>query len=220
MQSEVVPSGVLHIIPVGEDVNAIAVGLRHYPATAFAFLAIPDHMELAESCVERFAVLGVPISVHRIEGNPLAGMFHLFERILRENSESNVVVNVGAAGKHVACAAISACFVNGLNAFHVLDDVLVPLPIMRFSYRDQLGQTKKHILESLSSRGGVARDLNDLVEWTGLSKSLLSYHLRGNEDSVGLEELGFLNLIRSKQGRLMAELSPMGELVLIGRSNH
>jgi hypothetical protein len=59
--------------------------------------------------------------------------------------------------------------------------------------------------------------MNDLVEWTGLSKSLLSYHLRGNDENRGLEDLGFVRLARSKGGRLAADLTSMGQLVLIGR---
>ena len=217
MAPEAIPNGVLHIIPLGDDVEAVSVGLRHYPVKAMAFIHLPGMEALANEFCEKFKVLGVPLSQHVIQGNSFTGMFSVFKEIIGEMDASEVVVNVGAAGKHVACAAISASFVNGLSAFHVLDGMLMPLPIMKFSYNDQLTDTKKSILEALADHDGHADDMNDLVEWTGLSKSLLSYHLRGNEDNRGLEDLGFVRLSRSKRGRLAADLTSMGQLVLIGR---
>lgn len=217
MPPEAIPSGVLHIIPIGEDVDAVSVGLRHYPVKEMAFIHLPGKEAEAKEFCEKFKVLGVPLSQHVIEGDLLVGMFSVFKGIIGDMDTSEVVVNVGAAGKHVACAAISASFVNGLSTFHVLEGMLVPLPIMRFSYKDQLSDTKKMILESLTEHDGHAEEMNDLVEWTGLSKSLLSYHLRGNEENRGLEDLGFVRLSRSKRGRLTADLTSMGQLVLIGR---
>ena len=217
MTPEAIPIGVLHIIPIGEDVDAVSVGLRHYPVKGMAFIHLPGEETEAKEFCEKFKVLGVPLSQHAIQGNLLTGMFSVFKDIIGDMDSSEVVVNVGAAGKHVACAAISASFVNGLSAFHVLEGMLMPLPIMRFSYNDQLSDTKKSILEALVDHDGHAEDMNDLVEWTGLSKSLLSYHLRGNEENRGLEDLGFVRLSRSKRGRLAADLTSMGQLVLIGR---
>ena len=217
MNFESIPSGVLHIIPIGEDINPVSVGLRHYPVKAIAFIHTPEMKDLAKEFCDKFDVLGVPLSLHVLKGNPITGMFSVFKEILGGLDSTEVVVNVGAADKHIACAAISASFVNGLSAFHILDGQLVPLPIMRFSYNDQLSDTKKMILDALKSNGSHAEDMTDLAEWTGLSKSLLSYHLRGNEDNRGLEDLGFIRLSRSKRGRLAADLTSMGELVLIGR---
>jgi len=217
MTPEAIPIGVLHIIPIGEDADAVSVGLRHYPVKGMAFIHLPGEEVEAKELCEKFKVLGVPLSQHVIEGNPLTGMFSVFKDIIGDMDSSEVVVNVGAAGKHVACAAISASFVNGLLAFHVLEGMLVPLPIMRFGYNDQLSDTKKLILKSLTEHDGHAEDMNDLVEWTGLSKSLLSYHLRGNDENRGLEDLGFVRLSRSKRSRLTADLTSMGQLVLIGR---
>jgi hypothetical protein len=57
----------------------------------------------------------LPISCHAIEGVPLRGMFEVFCDILSSNRSEYVVVNVGPAGKHLACAAISASFVNGFG---------------------------------------------------------------------------------------------------------
>lgn len=218
MDFESIPNGVLHIIPIGEDINTVSVGLRHYPVKAMAFIHTPEMKDLAQEFCDKFEVLGVPLTLHVLKGNPLTGMFAAFNEIIDDLDSNEVVVNVGAAGKHIACAAISASFVNGLSAFHILEGKLVPLPIMRFSYNDQLSDTKRMILESLMDNGGHAEDMNDLTEWTGLSKSLLSYHLRGNEDNRGLEDLGFIRLSRSKRGRLAADLTSMGELVLIGRN--
>lgn len=218
MQESHAPRGALHIIPIGEDESAVSVGLQHYPVGAMAFIHLPSDKKRALQFKEKFSILGVDMICYELEGNPLTGMFHAFQQILQNcSSNQNVIVNVGAAGKHVACAAISASFVNGLSAFHVMDGMLVPLPIMKFSYKDQLSENKEKILRSLENNNGHAEDMNDLVEWTGLSKSLLSYHLRGNDENHGLEELGFVDLERGKSGRLSVNLSSMGQMVLIGR---
>jgi len=217
MALEPLSPGVLHIIPIGADINTVSIGIRHYPVKAMAFIHTPEMKDLAQEFCDKFDVLCIPLSLHVLKGNTMAGMFSVFNEIIKDLDSNEVVVNVGAANKHIACAAISASFVNGLPAFHVLEGKLVPLPIMRFSYNDHLTETKRMILNSLQDHDGHAADMNDLVEWTGLSKSLLSYHLRGNEDNRGLEDLGFIRLSRSKRGRLAADLTSMGEVVLVGR---
>jgi hypothetical protein len=50
-----------------------------------------------------------------------------------------------------------------------------------------------------------------------MENALLSYHIRGSRESEGLEKLGLLEVDRRKQGRLRIRLTPMGDLMLVGR---
>ncbi|MBC8437840.1 MAG: ArsR family transcriptional regulator [Euryarchaeota archaeon] len=209
---------VLHIIPLGEEIKPIMVGVRNFPIAGFALLHATEKRFEAIDVKKQLEVLGVPITLHEYGGNPMMGIMSVINNIVQGREPlafDELLINVGAADKHVACAAISAAFVNGIRAIHVMDDKLIPLPVLRFSYRELVSEAKLNILQSLSS--GSVGSLAELSEKTGIDKSLLSYHLRGGKDGQGLEELGFVNIDRGAQGRLLIELTHMGKMLLIGR---
>ncbi len=219
MESDFDSHRVLHIVPLGEDIKPIMVGVRKFPISGFALLHEEGEKLDAIKVKLQLEVIGVPITLHEYGGNPMMGIMSVINRIVQKQeplSYDELLINVGAADKHVACAAISAAFVNGIRAIHVMDEKMVPLPVLRFSYRELVSEAKLNILQSLAN--GAVGSLTELSSQTGIDNSLLSYHLRGGKDGQGLEELGFVSIDRGSQGRLLIELTHMGQMLLIGRT--
>ena len=209
---------VLHIIPMGEEIEPIMVGIRNYPVSAIAFLYDKSQKKLLNEVTKQLSILGIPIELYEIGKEPLLSVMEIINR-LAEDTEAfhydEILVNVGSATKHYACAAISAAFVNGLRAIHVMEGNAVPLPVLKFSYKELVSPPKMDILRALSS--SLVSSLSELSERTNMNKSLLSYHIRGGKESQGLEGLNLIEINRGPQGRLIIDLTPMGRIMLIGR---
>jgi hypothetical protein len=115
----------------------------------------------------------------------------------------------------LTCAAVSAAFINGLKAFHVVDDKPVMLPIMKLSFTEIVSNAKIQILQDLYNIGGEAKSLKRLETASGYSKPLLSHHIKGAKNSRGLIKLGLVETERGKRGRLKVKLTTLGRMLLL-----
>ncbi len=207
----------LHIATVGEDHETVMIGIRNSPAHKLVLICLPKN----EEQVRKFALgverqMKMPVSVHVIEGAVIDGVILKVADILKRNRSSfdDVVLNVAGGEKVLTCAAVSAAFVNGIKAFHLRDEMAVMLPILKFSYSKLLSSTKLAILGFLNDSGGKVESLEKLSKASGYGKAVLSYHVRGAEDSKGLEELGLVLTKKGKRGRLEVTLTTQGSIVL------
>jgi len=125
---------------------------------------------------------------------------------------ATIEVNIGAADKVQAVSGLLAAMAHGLPCFDVINGQIVPLPTPPSGLRVGLSEEKLSILAALWETGGKVEGLEKLSKRTGMSRALLSYHIRGSERTPGLEALGFVKVSRVGR-RTSVELTPLGRLV-------
>lgn len=113
-------------------------------------------------------------------------------------------------------AALSAAFINGIQAFGMDDTHTVPLlmPVLKLSYNEIVSEAKIKILESINQAGGVIDSLEQLEKISGYGKPLLSYHVQGAKDSKGLADLGLVEVEKGDRGKISARLTTLGKLLV------
>lgn len=209
---------ILQLAPVGDEVDAVMVGVRDYPVAKLVLLATKKYERAAMDAAKKLSVLKLPTQVVPIGANVLLDTLRTVTKIVREERDhyDDVLINVSSGDRMQSCAALSAAFVNGIQAIGVDNNACFKFPVLKFSYAEIVSEAKTKILKALDERGGQVQSLNELSEASGFDKSLLSYHIRGGRDTKGLEQLGLIEVDRVEQGRLMLRLTPMGKLMLLG----
>lgn len=209
---------VLQMATVGEDVDAVMIGVRDYPVAKLVLLHTKKFERTAQDVQRKLAVLRLPVELVAIGSNVLLDTLRTVTRIVQENRAKfdEVMINVSSGDKMVSCAALSAAFVNGIKAIGVENDACFALPVLKFSYAELVSDSKIKVLRALDDKGGQVASLQELADSSSIEKSLLSYHIRGGRDSKGLEQLGLIEVDRAHQGRLIIRLTAMGKLMLLG----
>jgi len=211
------PPRTLQIATVGDSTDEVLLGIRNFPAHKLALIC---------TCTERKAVsdfaedmertLKVPVEVHPIEGDPFEGVLRTVSSILRKERAhfEEVLLNVSGGTNELVCAAIVTAFVSGLKAFQCTRKRCTILPILKISYAELVSKTKLEILRAISKVGGEVGSLEELKAMTAYGKPLLSYHIRGTKDSLGLAELGLVEVERSVRGKSKIRLTAVGKILI------
>lgn len=212
--------GILQIATVGEDPEPIMVGVREYPVSKLILIHTTETSDHVRDLRADLQPLKLDIETREVEGDLLLGVLKTITEIAAEEpmKYDDVYINVASSDGLMSCAALSGAFVNGIKAFGVRDGSPLQMPVLKFSYQELVSESKFKILKALEDAGGSVDSLNDLSKLSGLEKSLLSYHIRGGRESKGLEDLGLVEIDRGVQGRLEINLTPMGKLLLSGRT--
>jgi hypothetical protein len=211
------PPRTLQIAVLGESEDAVLVGLRNFPAHKLTLLAGNGSLERALELSNRLReTLKLSVDVKQLRDASIQTMLEAIRQIIHAESESfqDFLINVGSAGKHEACAGVTAAFVHGIKAFDVVNERPIVLPVMRFSYAQAVTQPKMEILRAIERSGGDVESLEKLSALSNYGKPLLSYHIRGSEDGRGLEDLGLIEVERGKRGRLRLKLTSLGRTLL------
>ncbi|HZX11849.1 MAG TPA: DUF6293 family protein [Candidatus Nanoarchaeia archaeon] len=201
------------IAPVGDNLEALFVGIKEFPTEKVFLIAPEDKGEDAEKArkeLQRFGILGVVVHV---SGNMMEEMFRVVAEIKKAEAEKSIVVNVATGDRLSSCIALSAAFVNGLKAFGVVNDQAMLLPILKFSYYKLLTERKIEILRVLNEKGPLS--LEGIGTAVRMSLPLLSYHLNGTYKVDGLKQLGLVETVQQR-GRMEVSLSQLGKLLVKG----
>ncbi len=201
------------IAPVGDNLDALFIGMKEFP-TEFVYLITPkQNSKKAQKLQKKLELFAIETQIIEISGNLLESMFSSFAKILETNEHDEVIVNVATGDRMSTCAALSAAFANGLKAFGVVDKKPMILPIMKLSYYNELTTSKLKILQNLEAEEFTS--LKMLSKKTGMSISLLSYHLNGTLKYKGLLGLRLIE-VKDKGKTLLVKLSNLGSLLLKG----
>ncbi|MGB1585517.1 MAG: DUF6293 family protein [Thermoplasmatota archaeon] len=212
--------GTLMIATVGDDIDAVLVGIRDHPVQKLILMHTSTFTAQAQEVQAKVGAIFVATELRLIDdGQVLMDTLRQVADIHAQESLhfDDIVVNVSSGDKMQTCSALSAAFVHGVPAIGVMDDAPFALPVLKFSYAELISDAKYRILESLQRIGGHADSLNDLSKQSGVEKSLLSYHLRTTREGKGLEDMGLVDIERGTFGRLGITLTEMGNLILMGR---
>ncbi len=211
------PLKTLQISVLGGSDDPVLVGLRNFPAHKLILIASLDYATQANALSGKLTdTLKLLVDVVQVKDDTIPTMLDAVGQIVRKESESyeDFIINVGSADKHMTCAGVTAAFVYGIKAFDVIGEQPAVLPVMKFSYTQVVTEPKMEILRAIEQSGGDVESLEKLRGVSKHGKPLLSYHIRGSEDSQGLEELGLVDVERGKRGRLRVRLTPLGRTIL------
>ncbi len=211
---------ILMIATVGDDKDAVLMGIRDYPVKKLILMHTSTFTKEAQEIAARVRGIMVDVEMRPIaDDDVLMDTLRQVSQIHAENilEFDDMVVNVSSGDKMQTCSALSAAFVHGVPAIGVAPDGPFALPVLKFSYAELISEAKYRILETLQGMGGHADSLNQLAEVSGVEKSLLSYHLRTTRDGKGLEDMGLVEIQRGTFGRLGITMTEMGNLILMGR---
>jgi hypothetical protein len=211
----------LQIATFGSDgQEGIALGIRSFPVHNLALLCFSSDKNRAEDFARKIkSVLGIPTTTTIVtKENVIRDTMERVNEILNLHAKDfqQVLLNVSSGDKLIGCAALSAAFLNGIQAFGMDDTHTVPLlmPILKLSYNEIVSEAKIKILKSISDAGGVIDSLDQLEHISGYGKPLLSYHVQGAKDSKGLADLGLLEVERGDRGKISARLTTLGKLLV------
>ena len=211
----------LQIATFGSDgQDGIALGLRSFSVHKLALICFNSDKNRAEDFAKKIkSVLGVPITITVVtKENVVRDTMESVNEILNLHAKEfeQVLLNVSSGDKLIGCAALSAAFINGIQAFGMDDTHTVPLlmPVLKLSYNEIISEAKIKILKSINTAGGVIQSLEQLEQISGYGKPLLSYHVQGAKDSKGLADLGLVEVEKGDRGKISARLTTLGKLLV------
>jgi len=200
------------IAPVGDNIDALYIGLREFPVQKVILLSPPNRIKTAQGVKKDLDKFKIDVSIEEVKGNLLEGIFEKIAKIKEIETDTDILVNVATGDRMSTCAALSAAFVNGLKAFGVEEDKVMLLPILRFSYYKILTDRKLGLLK-LVNEG--PKNLEQLSKQANMSLPLISYHVNGNLRAEGLKQLGLIETTEIK-GRVNVNISTLGRLLVKG----
>jgi hypothetical protein len=211
----------LQIATFGSDgQDGIALGIRSFSVHKLALICFNSDKNRAEDFAKKIkSVLGVPITITVVtKENVVRDTMESVNEILNLHAKEfeQVLLNVSSGDKLIGCAALSAAFINGIQAFGMDDTHTVPLlmPVLKLSYNEIISEAKIEILKSINTAGGVIQSLEQLEQISGYGKPLLSYHVQGAKDSKGLADLGLVEVEKGDRGKISARLTTLGKLLV------
>ena len=204
------------IAPLGEDLESIYAVVREFPTEKIYLLSTGKHREKLDELKGVADKLKIAIQVIDIKGGLLEGMFKIFAQMKTAVDQDSLLVNVSSGDNLVNCAALSASYVNGLKAMAVMDDKLMMLPVLKFSYYRLLPARKLAILKFLKDQPDCCTSLEDLATRTRMSLPLVSYHVNGNAKAEGLITMGLAETHVGPRGKTKVTLTELGRLIAEG----
>jgi len=211
----------LQIATFGSDgQDGIALGIRSFSVHKLALICFNSDKNRAEDFAKKIkSVLGVPITITVVtKENVIRDTMESVNEILNLHAKEfeQVLLNVSSGDKLIGCAALSAAFINGIQAFGMDDTHTVPLlmPVLKLSYNEIISEAKIKILKSINDAGGAIESLDQLEQISGYGKPLLSYHVQGAKDSKGLADLGLVEVEKGDRGKVAARLTTLGKLLV------
>jgi hypothetical protein len=211
----------LQIATFGSDgQDGIALGIRSFSVHKLALICFSSDKNKAEEFAKKIkSVLGIPITItivtkENVVRDTMEGVNEILSLHAKEFQQ--VLLNVSSGDKLIGCAALSAAFINGIQAFGMDDTHTIPLlmPVLKLSYNEIVSEAKIKILKTISDAGGVIESLDQLEQISGYGKPLLSYHVQGAKDSKGLADLGLLEVEKGDRGKLSVRLTTLGKLLV------
>lgn len=202
------------IAPVGDNLDALFVGIREFPTERVILLTPENRMDEAKKLSNDLERFKIPVKITTIKGNIWEEMFAKIAQISKIEKGKNILVNTATGDRSTTCAATSAAFVNGLKAISVEGNEAMLLPILKFSYYNMLNEKKMNILKLLSKPDCCA-SLEEMSKKTKMSLPLISYHINGNLKSEGLKEMGLIETTENK-GKIAVKLSTLGKMLIKG----
>jgi len=204
------------IAPLGENLASTFLAIREFPTERIYLLSTGKNRDKTEQLKKVTDSLKISVQVIDVKGNSLEGMFRAFAQIKGGVKEDSILVNVSSGDNTDNCAALAAAYVNGLKAFSVVEDRVMLLPILKFSYYRLIPERKLNILKFLKTEPDCCSSLEELSRRLKMSLPLVSYHINGSAKAEGLVSQGLVEVHIGPHGRTQVILTEMGRLIAEG----
>jgi len=211
----------LQVATFGSDgQDGIALGIRSFPVHKLVLICFSSDKNRAEDFARKIkSVLDISTTITVVtKENVIRDTMERVNEILNLHAKEfqQVLLNVSSGDKLIGCAALSAAFINGIQAFGMDETHTIPLlmPVLKLSYSEIVSEAKIKILKSISEAGGGIESLEQLEQISGYGKPLLSYHVQGARDSKGLADLGLVEVEKRDRGKISASLTTLGKLLV------
>jgi DNA-binding transcriptional ArsR family regulator len=211
-----VPERTLQIAILGDNENAVSIGLRNFPTHKLILITPSQTVDKANKLATKLHEIHSPtIEIVKTKDDTLASILGTITQTIQQNAQSfqEVLINVGSANRNQVIAGIAAAYLSGVRVFDITSEDPVIVPVLKLSYREMVSGAKLEILRTLEKVGQV-NSLEELARATNYGKPLLSYHIRGTEQTRGLLSLGLVEVKHLKQGRLQVKLTPLARTLL------
>ena len=203
------------IAPVGDNIDALFIGLREFPTEKIVLVSSEDKLADAENAKTDLERFKIPTEIVKIHGNVWEEMFRVISEITENGtSTKNILINVATGDSNTRCAATSAAFVNGVKAFAVDDNQASLLPVLKFNYYKLITDKKMKLLKYLME-DNCCSSLEQLSKKSSMSLPLISYHINGTPRSQGLKEMGLIET-EGIGGRISVKLTRLGRVLVQG----
>ncbi len=203
------------IAPVGDNLEALFVGIRDFPTEQVMLIAPTNRLKAAQKVKQDLARFKIPAQIIEISGSIWEEMFRKIAELTDVHKNKEIIVNTATGDRTTTCAATSAAFVNGLKAISVEGNASMLLPVLKFSYYRLLSDRKMKLLEILAKDKTCCKSMEELSKKAKMSLPLISYHINGNLKSEGLVELGLVEATEIK-GRIAVSLTMLGRMLIKG----
>lgn len=198
------------IAPVGDNLDALFIGIKEFPTERIILISPKNNLKKAEKAEKDLKKFDIPVEIKEIGGNLMEEMFRIVAEIKSIEKQKNIIINIATGDKISTCAALSAAFVNGIKAFGVMNNQVMLMPILKFSYYKSLTDKKLKILRLLNNQEVMT--MEEISEKTGMSLHLVYYYINGTLKEEGLKGL---ELVESSD-KSKVKLSMLGRLLIKG----
>jgi len=206
------------VAPVGDNLNALFVGIRDFPTEQVILLTPPRKLKDARETKKDLEKFGITTHIEEIKGNIWETLFRRIGELKDQYAGKEIIINTSTGDRMTTCAATSAAFVNGLKAIAVENTETMLLPVLKFSYYKLISDKKMKLLEILAKDKTCCKSLDELAKKARMSLPLISYHVNGNLKSEGLITLGLVETTET-QGKTAISLTTLGRMLIKGYVN-
>ena len=206
------------VAPVGEDMDSIFHLIRTFPTEKVVLISDEQDLPKAEEFSSSLEKFRIPVEIATVKHYTIDELSRLTKNVMEASSgmeDSEVIISVASGNKITSCLTLSAAFVNGIKAVGIVDDKVVLMPVMRFSYYKTISDQKLKILKFLHGSPGCCRSLDELSKNMKMSLPLISYHINGNQKVEGLKQMGLVEATEGRK-RLSIKLSELGKMMMSG----
>jgi len=203
------------IAPIGEDLDSLLIGIKNFPTEKI--ILITDNNSMGKSLIAKEAVekFKIQVIIKEVKTMNVEDIFEAIAEIKQFEDNKRLMINSSAGNKFTSCAVTCAGYVNGIKSFFVIEDDVVVLPVLRFSYYKLLTEKKMKLLKMLYKSKDCCSSMEELSQLTKMSLPLVSYYINGNINTEGLEAMGLVD-VEKVRGKISVKLSTLGRMLVKG----
>ncbi len=202
--------------PAGDDMDSVYQIVRTFPTDRIILLSDQNDIEKTREFSRSLRKFKIPVDTIKVRKYSIDELFKITKKIYEAEKEREVIISVASGSKTTACLTLSAAFVNGIKAVGIVNDRVVLMPVMRFSYYKAISEQKMRILKFLYRSPGYRRSLEEMRKSMKMSLPLISYHINGNQRVEGLVQMGLVESADKKSRRMTISLTELGEMMISG----
>lgn len=202
------------VAPVGDNAETLFIGLKEFNVGKVVLIAEKRFEKKAEQLLKDLQKFKIPAEVVKVDSYNWEETFRVVAEIKGREGD-DILVNVATGDAISRCATTCAAFVNGIKAFDIVNDEVMMLPILKFSYYRAIPERKMTILKYLFKNEDCCASYEELSKRLKMSLPLISYHISGTPKSEGLEQMGLIETVEGKK-RTQLRLSALGRMLIKG----